>query len=993
MRSHVSPPAPQGGDGRLVVNLGQETGVSYLPERISEKLYRRQAEGARVPGIDDIRSDLARIATPVPAQVVWGTQGRTDRLRLYINGRYVLVLEVAKNGRSYFLTDVRPLGLQDQDQIVRCEFALTARSWQLYDHPGDVPDDLDAQWATVSQAWKARPNHSAVGGKTGTLPAQHREYLDGLDLIIEKGREIELTGKPADRMCRYQRITPAAVQRRTAQSIYKFQVMGESRLVAGAKVHIDEHPGLRGEVKEIRDSLITVKFDQPLDFSQIPALGAFVASPNTMSFDKQAEAVEVLREQRSRNPRLLEVLVDRRFQPFQPATASPAERLDPSQQAAFRMALEVPDLALVQGPPGTGKTRTIKQVVREIAASGSGRTVLVSSYTNQAVDNVLKDLGKDGLTAVRIGSGVTPGCEHLTLEARAADLQQRILDRTAPQLARYAPADPDVGAVTHRMTELDAERAQLADAVTREGQARDDLERRDAQITASLRSRLADLDAALTAQRAVAAEREDQAARAAARQERATRRAGMPALGFLFTGRARRRAAQAREAASIAAQAASEVAATQDLRVRAESDLAALRAADPALADLRGRVAQCSSGTDLRAGRAVAAARRLENVLGAAAALPPVSADPTALAQFSAAARQAVVLAQRRLLLLRKWRATLERRTEQLYPELIRYADVVGATCIGVASSKYLSGIDFSVAIIDEAGQITAPNLLVPLVRAERAVLVGDHVQLPPYAEPALVTWARAEDPVLADIVAKSAFELLFPSVPDSNRKLLNTQRRMPLAIGSFISDQFYGGQLDTDTDRPDRDELFASPLAFIDTAELPSVERQERHPRHGEPWQDTSWVNDAEAALIADLVAYYDARGSDWVVIVPFSAQEGRISALLGKRLGDEERAASRVASVDSFQGGEHDTVIFGFTRSNSKGAVGFFKDVRRSNVAFSRARYRMIMVGDLSTLVNASDAGFRSMMEALHDHLRLRGDLPRYRETAALLRGEAGQ
>jgi superfamily I DNA and/or RNA helicase len=352
-----------------------------------------------------------------------------------------------------------------------------------------------------------------------------------------------------------------------------------------------------------------------------------------------------------------------------------------------------------------------------------------------------------------------------------------------------------------------------------------------------------------------------------------------------------------------------------------------------------------------------------------------------------------VDLARQRLLLLRKWRATLERRTEQLYPELIRYADVVGATCIGVAASKYLSAIDFSVAIIDEAGQITAPNLLVPLVRAERAVLVGDHVQLPPYAESALVTWAQAEGPVLADLVAKSAFELLFPSVPESNRKMLNIQRRMPDAIGAFISNQFYGGRVRTETDRYDRDELFTSALAFIDTAELPDAERRERHPRHGEPWPERSWVNDVEAELIARLVAYYDARGSDWVVIVPFSAQEGRISALLGKRLGDEERAASRVASVDSFQGGEHDTVIFGFTRSNSKGAVGFFRDVRRSNVAFSRAKYRMIMVGDISTLVNASDAGFRSMMEALQDHVRRRGDLRRYRQVAELLRGEAGQ
>jgi hypothetical protein len=498
---------------------------------------------------------------------------------------------------------------------------------------------------------------------------------------------------------------------------------------------------------------------------------------------------------------------------------------------------------------------------------------------------------------------------------------------------------------------------------------------------------------ALTAQRAAAAELEGQAARAAARQDRAARRARIPVLGFLFAGRARRRAAQAHEAASVAAEAARAAAGTQDLRVRAESDLAALRAADPALADLRGRLARCGSDRDRCACHTVAAARRLADSLGAVAALPPVSADPAALARFSAAAGQAVDLARERLLLLRKWRATLERRTEQLYPELIRYADVVGATCIGVAASKHLSGIGFSVAIIDEAGQITAPNLLVPLVRAERAVLVGDHVQLPPYAEAALVNWAQAEGPVLADLVARSAFELLFPFVPESNRKMLTIQRRMPEVIGTFISSQFYGGRLGTDTDRPARDELFASPLAFVDTAELPAAERKERHPRPGERWPEKSWVNDAEATLIASLAAYYDARGSDWVVIVPFSAQEGRISALLGKQLGDEERTASRVASVDSFQGGEHDTVIFGFTRSNSGRAVGFFKDVRRSNVAFSRARYRMIMVGDLSTLVNASDAGFRSMMEALHDHLRRRGDLRRYREVETLLRGEAGQ
>jgi hypothetical protein len=985
---------PRYAGDRLVVDLGREAGITYFEDSLFGKLQRRYAEGVRVPGIADIRSDLARITGSVPARVSQGKQGKDDYLRLYVNGRYALVLSVSKHGQGYIIGDVYPLGLRDQDEIVRAEFALAARSWRLYDHPRELPEYLDAQWPTVKQAWHSRPRREGPTSLTDTLPRTHQDYLDDLQLIIEKAREIELTGKSADRMCRYQRITPAAAQRRTAQSIYKFQLMGDSRLVAGTKVHIDEHPGLRGEIKEIRESLVTVKLDQPVDFNHIPALGAFVASPDTTSLDKQAEAVEALRGQRSRNPRLLDVLVDHRFQPFQPAIAVPKDALDPSQQAAFRMALAVPDLALVQGPPGTGKTRTIKQVVREIGATrASGGPVLVSAYTNQAVDNVLKDLGQDDLTVVRVGSGVTSDCENVTLEAQAADLQQRILDRTEPQLSRYALADPDTGAAVQRMNELAAERVRLEDAIARERQAREDVQRHDAQLTAPLRSRLEDLDAALVSWQAVTAEREQLAAKATARRERAARRAAMPVFGFLFKGRAELFALEEGAAATTAALAVKEVASTQDLRIRAQSELARLRATDHRLAEFRTRLAECADIKDRHAERSVASARRLASCLGDTAVLPQVSADPTVLSRFADAAGQAVKLAQRRLLLLRRWRAALERRTEQLYPELIRYADVVGATCIGAASSKYLGNVSFDLAIIDEAGQIAAQNLLVPLVRAKRAVLVGDHIQLPPFAGQELAEWARAEDPALGDLVTKSAFELLFPHAPEGSRQMLNTQRRMPRVIGDFISGQFYGGGLGSATNRPDRDELFAAPLAFVDTAELPAAQRRERRPRPGEPWPHTSWVNDAEADLIADLVAYYDARKSDWVVIVPFSAQEGRVSALLAKRLGDEERAAAKVASVDSFQGGEHDTVIFGFTRSNSRGSVGFFKDVRRSNVAFSRARQRLIMVGDMSTLINTPEPGFRSMMTALHDHLRRRGDLRGYRELSALLGREAGR
>lgn len=977
---------------RHVADLGAEVGIAYLEQSLYTKLHRRRQEGAKLPGIAEIRADLRGARGPIPARVSQRKAGQGDYLRIYIGGRYALVLNVTNNGRGYLIGDIHPLSLRDQDDIVRAGFALAAESWQLYDHPGDLPQRLDARWPEVREAWRDRPKIDGNGGRQ-ELPARYQDYLDDLQKIVEKAREIELADTLSDRICRYQRITPAAVRRRTAQSVYKFQLMGESRLIAGAKVRIEEHSDLRGTVSEIRESLITVRFDQPVDFNRIPQLGAFLLSDDTTTLNKQAEAIETLREQRERNSRLLDALVGHDFLPLRPAPATPREPLDASQLAAFQMVLAVPDLALVQGPPGTGKTRTIKQIVRECAAGTSGtRTILISAYTNRAVDNVLKGL-PETITAIRVGSSVTPDCAHLTLEAQAVRLQRRILDRTEPVLDRYATADSDGGAAVQRLRELATARARLAESGNHMRQAAAELDRNDAEITAPLRSRLDDLAAQLAGCQAAVAEADRLAAATAARQASAAKTAAMPVLGGLFRGRADRLAAHAASAAAAVAQVAGELEATSRALTSTQAKLAGLRATDPHLAELRERLRAADGIHRDNSERTVAAAQRLATSLGETSALPPISADPSTLARFHDAAAQAVALAQSRLRLLRQWRATLERRTEQLYPELIRYADVVGATCIGVATSKYLADISFDLVIIDEAGQISTPSLLVPLVRARRAVLVGDHVQLPPYAERELTDWARRQEPALADLVTKSAFELLFPYVPEGSRQVLSFQRRMPRAVADFISAQFYGGLLQTAVKRPGRDELFVSTMAFIDTAVLPASQRHERHPRPGEPWNPDSYVNDAEARIITDLVTYYDARQSDWVVIVPFLGQVGRVTTLLAERLGDEERVASRVASVDSFQGGEHDTVIYGFTRSNAMGAVGFFKDVRRSNVAFSRARQRLIMVGDMSTLRNASDPGFRMMVEALHDHLKLRGDIRDYREMMALLAAKVGR
>ncbi|KAA9374260.1 hypothetical protein F5972_32340 [Microbispora cellulosiformans] len=204
----------------------------------------------------------------------------------------------------------------------------------------------------------------------------------------------------------------------------------------------------------------------------------------------------------------------------------------------------------------------------------------------------------------------------------------------------------------------------------------------------------------------------------------------------------------------------------------------------------------------------------------------------------------------------------------------------------------------------------------------------------------------------------------------------------MPESLARFISRHFYGGLLETDVRRVHHDDLFAAPVAFVDTAELPQRQRGDRKPREDEPWPKDSRLNECEARLLTLLAAHYHARSDDWAIILPYAAQIGLVTSLLARQVSDENAVARRVATVDSFQGGQHDTILFGFTLSNPGHRVGFLREVRRSNVAFSRAKQRLILVGDLSTLLNAADPGFRDLAGALHDHVRATGDLRSYRE-----------
>jgi len=263
---------------------------------------------------------------------------------------------------------------------------------------------------------------------------------------------------------------------------------------------------------------------------------------------------------------------------------------------------------------------------------------------------------------------------------------------------------------------------------------------------------------------------------------------------------------------------------------------------------------------------------------------------------------------------------------------VIERAQVVLATLTGLDSGA-LGARRFDLALVDEATQATEPAAYLALLRADRAVLAGDHLQLPP-----TVVSAAAQ----AGGLGVSLFERMAELHGGAARVTLAEQHRMNERIMRFPSEALYGGALRAHP-RVAGHTLDGEPLLFVDTAGAGFEE--------GAPEGSDSRHNEGEAALAAREVERILALGvpaADVAVISPYEAQVQRLRQLLASHLD----AGLEVDTVDGFQGREKEAVVVSLVRSNETGEVGFLADVRRMNVAITRARKKLVVVGDSATV-----------------------------------------
>ncbi len=275
----------------------------------------------------------------------------------------------------------------------------------------------------------------------------------------------------------------------------------------------------------------------------------------------------------------------------------------------------------------------------------------------------------------------------------------------------------------------------------------------------------------------------------------------------------------------------------------------------------------------------------------------------------------------------------------------IKECRLLFTTCIG-AGLGLLRSEQFDTIIIDEASQQVEPQSLVPLTKGcQKAILVGDHVQLRATVHP--------QSQILGFDI--SLFERLYSSSSNEwnvRKVMLDTQYRMHRSICAFSSEEFYHGRLKTavqDSTRPLLPASFPWPsstapdnaarMFFVQCSATEDLGRKSKS-------------NAGQAMLIRIICKKLLQRDSDEssttvpsvAVLVPYARQVELLKDLSSQNIA--------VNSIDGFQGREADMVVFGTTRCNVHAEIGFLKDLRRLNVVLTRAKSALIVVGDRSTL-----------------------------------------
>ncbi len=301
---------------------------------------------------------------------------------------------------------------------------------------------------------------------------------------------------------------------------------------------------------------------------------------------------------------------------------------------------------------------------------------------------------------------------------------------------------------------------------------------------------------------------------------------------------------------------------------------------------------------------------------------------------------------QRRLLLseAKRFKTEANLLSDYIKNDILDKTRVIATTLVG-ANNDALRGKKFSTVFIDEAAQGLEPATWLPILKSEKVVFAGDHCQLPPTIKSFAVAKEGLEVTLFEKAIQRNAADIM-----------LQEQYRMNNKIMEFSNKQFYNGKLKANKE-VDNWTIFPEdlPIEFVDTAGCGFYEQSN-------PESKSAYNTEEADLLFKHLNNYLESIKvlglSDTVgslgIISPYKAQVKHMQEAFDDKVPDDILPKGKIAvnTIDSFQGQERDVIYISLVRSNDKGEIGFLKDTRRMNVAMTRAKKKLVIIGDSGTI-----------------------------------------
>ncbi len=660
--------------------------------------------------------------------------------------------------------------------------------------------------------------------------------------------------------------------------------------------------------------------------------------------NRQQDGLRRLRYGESVNPNLLELLTDPAtiVQEGEGAVEFWDNDLDHVQKLAVKKSLAARDIFLIHGPPGTGKTRTIVEIVRQVLNSdGHDPKILISSQSNVAVNHALSTLREKqpGLKdyIVRVGREekagnttdllITHQMKHWLDERRANSIAYYEKERekfNQPQLAECLGVldECEKLAIESAKDQIELSKQEAAlNEIMKDYETMQNILTRTEGIrnnTSQILQRISSNDLAL--------------------------RDLLENFNKGYLGFAETFLKAAQNAANLSGRRIDLAERIQELTQRLEE-----------------QKARQASGIE-HVSETLAQLYKVE--------LNTLESQRKYVNDKLAAQQETALRLGRLQKISQDWCQRIGRGSDEFTGAFLSRCKVVGATCIGVAARGEVSEAEFDWVIIDEAGRSTHPELIVPMVRGRKIVLVGDHKQLPPIIDSDLQNDLLDEIDVTREELETSLFEELIG--PTQAKLPLQVQYRMHPAIGDLISHCFYEDSLkpgDNVGSLKHGLKWATTPVIWLDTS---------KQKNHQEKKAGTSFENLLEVQQITKLLDRIESELAPKNLIKSVGVIAGYMAQkrLMRRQLKDASRwrhLQLEIDTVDAYQGREMDFIIYSIVRSNTERKIGFLKDMRRLNVALSRAHELLVIVGDRSTAEMASTGHQSNPFYDVANHIKI--------------------